>query len=171
MNEALVPGDVQELERLMITYGDGLVRLCAMLLRDRELAKDATQETFLKAYRALSTLRDRTTEKAWLCKIAVNVCNDERRTHWWRMTDRRVTPDDLPEAGREDERPDERPLLAVMNLPEKYRRVVLLHYYQGFRLEEIATILGLPASTVRSRMKRARDRLHSELEGWYLDED
>ncbi|MDD3409231.1 MAG: sigma-70 family RNA polymerase sigma factor [Eubacteriales bacterium] len=171
MNGALVPGDVQELERLMAQYGDSLLRMCYALLHDRELARDATQESFLKAYRALGSLRSGETEKAWLMRIAINTCKDMRRSRWWRMIDRRVTPEDLPEAGREDDLPDEQPLLAVMNLPEKERQVVLLHYYQGMTLEEIAQTLDSPASTVRTRLMRARRGLRTSLKGWYYDEE
>lgn len=170
MSQALVPGEAQELERMMVQYGDGLLRLCWMLLHDLDLAKDAAQETFLRAYRSLHTLRGGETEKAWLSKIAVNVCSDVRRSRWWRMVDRRMTPDDLPSQGQEDRYPDEQPLLAVMNLPDKYRKVVLLHYYEGLALETIASALHTPAATIRSRLKRAKDKLREELKGWYYDE-
>lgn len=171
MNEALVPSSVQALERLMSAYGDSMLRLCYMLLRDRELARDAAQESYLKAYRALHTLRADGSEKAWLMQIAVNVCKDMQRSHWWRFVDRRVTPDDLPEAGISDEHPDPAVLTAVMNLPEKYRQTVLLHYYQGMTLQEIAQTLNVPPATVRTRLMRAKKRLRGQLEGWYFDEE
>lgn len=170
MNDALVPDNVQTLERLMTQYGDSLLRICYMLLHDRDLAKDATQDSFLKAYRSLDSLRKGNSEKAWLMRIAINTCKDLRRSRWWRFIDHGITPDDLPEMGQEDENPDSTPLLAVMNLPEKYRQVVLLHFYQGMTSSEIAQILGLTASTVRTRLMRAKDRLHEQLEGWYFDE-
>ncbi|HML49501.1 MAG TPA: sigma-70 family RNA polymerase sigma factor [Clostridia bacterium] len=170
MIEASVPTDVQTLERLMAQYGDNLLRMCWMLLQDRELARDAAQESFLKAYRALGSLRNGETEKAWLMRIAINTCRDMRRSRWWRMVDRRVTPDDLPEAGREDALPDSMPLIEVLNLPEKYRQVVLLHYYQGLTLEEIARTLDASASTIRTRLSRAKAKLRQKLERWYYDE-
>ena len=61
-------------------------------------------------------------------------------------------------------------LHAVMHLPEKYRGTVLLYYYQELRTEEIAKILGIAPSTVLVRLKRAREKLKSQLEGWYFDE-
>ena len=85
--------------------------------------------------------------------------------------DRRVTPDDLPEAGKDDERPDPAVLAAVMRLPEKYRQTVLLHYYQGMTLTQIAQTLCVPPATVRTRLMRAKDRLREQLEGWYFDEE
>ena len=170
MNEALVPGDVQLLERLMAQYGDSLLRMCWSMLRDRELARDAVQETFLKAYRSLAALREGDTEKAWLMRIAVNACRDQQRSRWWRMINRSVTPDDLPEPACDAEIPDGTALAAVISLPQKYREVVLLHYYQQMPLAEIAQALELPASTVRSRLMRAKEKLHRKLEGWYADE-
>lgn len=170
MNDALVPGDVQALERLMAQYGDNILRLCFLMLRDRELARDAAQESFLKAYRALKSLRVGDTERAWLTRIAVNTCKDMKRSRWWRLVDRRVTPEELPLQSDGENMPDDAPLRAVLALPDKYRQVVLLHYYQGMTLVEIAQSLDLPASTVRTRMMRAKDRLRQALKGWYYDE-
>ena len=64
MNDALVPSNVQLLERLMAQYGDSLLRMCWTMLHDRELARDAVQETFLKACQAFPALREGDTEKA-----------------------------------------------------------------------------------------------------------
>ena len=166
----VLPQPESPLERLMAQYGDSLLRTCWMMLNDRDLARDAAQETFLKAYRALPTLREGKTEKAWLMQIAVNVCRDMRRGFWFRRIDRRLTPDDLPETAREDERPDPAPFLAVMSLPAKDRETVVLHYYQGLSLAEIAKLTEVPASTVRARLARAKKKLHRKLEGWYYDE-
>lgn len=170
MNGTEAPGEVQTLERLMTQYGDGVLRVCFMTLHDRELARDAAQETFLKAYRALGTLRSCGTEKAWLMRIAVNACRDMKRKAWWRMIDRRIAPEDLPEPCCEDELPDKTALLAVMNLPAHLRQPVILHYYQGMTLAEIAQVLDTKPATVRSRLMRARKKLHDQLERWYYDE-
>ena len=170
MNEALVPSNVQTLERLISQYGDGLIRMCYMLLHDRDLARDAAQESYLKAYRALDTLQAGDREKAWLMRIAINTCKDYQRSRWWLFVDRRVTLDDLPDVGRSDEHPDPTVLKAVMNLPDKYRQTVLLHYYQGMTLNEIAQALDVMPATVRTRLMRARNKLRGQLEGWYFDE-
>ena len=57
-----------------------------------------------------------------------------------------------------------------MSLPAKDRETVVLHYYQGLSLAEIATLTEVPASTVRARLARAKKKLHRKLEGWYYDE-
>lgn len=170
MSDASVPSNAAQLERLMTQYGDSLLRMCIMMLHDYELARDATQESFLKAYRALDQLTSRETEKAWLMRIAINTCKDIYKSRWWRMVDRRIDLDTLPDLGQRDEHVDPTLFLEVMNLPLKYRQVILLHYYQNMPLVEIAQTLNIPTSTIRSQLMRARNKLHTKLEGWYLDE-
>ena len=70
----------QTLERLMADYGDQVMRTCLLFLQSRQPAEDASQETFIRAWRALDQLREGNTEKAWLMKIAVNVCKSAQRT-------------------------------------------------------------------------------------------
>lgn len=69
-----------------------------------------------------------------------------------------------------DRQEDDSLLKEVMNLPDKYRQVVVLYYYQELTAEETAQALGVPAATVRTRLKRARESLKARLEGWYFDE-
>lgn len=170
MSDALVPSNAEELERLMTQYGDSLLRMCWMMLHDYELARDATQDSFLKAYKAMDTLGSQETEKAWLMRIAINTCKDLYRSRWWRMVDRRIDLDQLPERGEADKYVDPTLFLEVMNLPEKYRQVIILHFYQNLSLVEIGQVLGVPSSTIRSRLLRAKSKLHNKLEGWYLNE-
>ncbi|MEG2314867.1 MAG: sigma-70 family RNA polymerase sigma factor [Clostridia bacterium] len=168
MNSASVPDNVQELERMMTQYGDGVLRMCYIMLHDAELARDATQDSFVKAYRALP--RSLESEKAWLMRIAINTCKDYRRSHWWKVIDRSITIDALPEPAQDAVIPDDTLMLAIMKLPEKQRQVVLLHYYQGMTLEEIAQSLRKPAATVRSHLREAKKALGQALKGWYYDD-
>lgn len=79
-------------------YQGMLLRMCYVYLRDMEQAKDATQETFLKAYKSLASFRGDCSEKSWLVRIAINTCRDMQRSAWFRYMDRRITPEDLPQA-------------------------------------------------------------------------
>ena len=79
-----------ELERLVLQYQQPLLRTCFLYLRDRTLAEDAVQETFLKAYRSLASFRGECSEKTWLMKIAMNTCCDLRRAHRLRGCVRRA---------------------------------------------------------------------------------
>ena len=153
------------LERLIREHEVSLKRLCYLYLHDEALAEDAVQETFLKAYRALAGYRGESSEKTWLTRIAVNTCKDMLRTAWFRHVDRRVTPDMIPES-RETRDPYNREIAAaVMNLPGKYREVILLYYYRGLTMAETAEVLKISQPAVTNRLKRARDRLKTELKG------
>ena len=93
------------------------------------------------------------------------------RSAWFRHTDRRVTADMLPEA-QEIRDPYHREVAAaVMNLPEKLREVILLYYYRGLTMEETAEVLKISQPAVTNRLKRARDKLKTELKGGGIDEE
>ena len=74
----------EKISSLVRLYEKDLLRTCCVYLRDRDMAQDAVQETFLKAYKALDSFRSESTEKTWLYSIALNVCRDMRRSAWFR---------------------------------------------------------------------------------------
>lgn len=163
--------DEERLTRLMQTYGSNVLRICHLYLKDYALAQDAAQTSFVKAWQALHTLRVGSTEKAWLMRIAVNTCKTILRSREYRLYAQSSDMDDIPETAVEDEFPDTTVLNAVMALPEKYREVVMLHYYQGLSSSAVAHILRLPQATVLTRLHRARKLLESHLKGWYQSND
>ena len=162
------PDDAQALdkrfEEMVDQYQHALLRMCYIQLRDRSLAEDAVQETFIKAYRHLATFEGKASEKTWLMKIAINTCRDMNRSGWMRLMDRRFTPDMLPEAATPFAESEEELVLAVMQLPLRLREVILLYYYQGMNTMDIADSLGISQSSVSGRLKRARDKIRTELE-------
>ena len=159
------------LERLIRENEVSLKRLCYLTLHDETQAEDAVQETFLKAYRSLKDFRGEASEKTWLTRIALNTCRDMLRSAWFRHTDRRVTVDMLP-AAQEIRDPYHRDVTAaVMNLPGKLREVILLYYYRGLNMKEIAEVLKISQPAVTNRLKRARDKLRTELKGGGIDEE
>lgn len=171
MQVELLPTREEELERMMNVHGDSLLRMCCLYLKDVHLAEDAVQETFLKAYRAMESFRGESAEKTWLTRIAINTCLDMKRTPWQRLVDRRTRMEDMPGGAFEQQMGDDTVSRAVMALPSKYRLAVLLHYYQGLSVKDIAHMLSLPVSTVTTRLSRGRERLRSSLKGWYFDEE
>ena len=154
----------ETLTRLVRDHQQSLLRLCYLSLRDEELARDAVQETFLKAFQSLDRFRGDSSEKTWLTRIALNVCRDMRRTNWARFVDRRVTPDALRHTAESPDKAAELNI-AISRLPGKLREAVLLYYYHGMTLEEMAEVLRAAKSTVSMRLKQAREKLHITLEG------
>lgn len=150
----------------MVTqYQTSLRRMCYAILRDEELAKDAVQETFLKAYRTMDAFRGECSEKTWLMRIAVNACRDVRRSAWFRHIKRRITPEDLPEPTVQLKDNHVELTLAIMRLPQKLKEVTLLYDYQDMTMREVADALGIPPSTVSKRLDRAHAKLRTLLEG------
>ena len=148
--------------RLMQQYGAHVVGLCTLLLKDAHLAQDVAQETFIRAWKQ-GNLRQET-EKAWLTRVAVNLCRDEQRSRWFRHVDRRITPEELPlQADAPDT--DSDLLDSVHCLPAREREVIVMHYWNDMAPEDIARLLNIDRATVFRRLARGRKRLKIELEG------
>ena len=110
-------------------------------------------------------------EKTWIMKIAIRVCYDMNHSGWFRFMNRSVTPEMLPgEAVTEEEKNDAELAEAVKKLPFKLREVILLYYYQGMNVNEIADALNISHSSVSGRLKRGKEKLKNMLEGRELDE-
>lgn len=155
----------QELCRLVEQYQTALLRMCYLYLHDAALAEDAVQETFLKAYKAMDTYRGDGSGKTWLMRIAINTCRDMRRSAWFRYVDRRITPEILHEPSVQVEKADEELTLAIMKLPRKLKEVIMLYYYQGMKIAEVAATLEVAPSSVSGRLSRAKKKLRTVLEG------
>jgi len=142
-------------------YGDLINRTCCLILGDRALAEDATQETFIRAWRSMDKFKGDASPKTWLTHIAINVCRNLRRTAWFRRNDRSVTPEDLLLAANDEDRTL---FLTVQQLPEKYKQVIILRYYQGMSLDEAGQVLGVSRSTAHHRLQKALKQLRIELD-------
>ena len=104
------------------------------------------------------------TEKAWLARVAVNLCRDEQRSWWFRHVDRRIVPEML---NVRTEAPPEDPglLERVHRLPAREREVMVMHYWNDMSPEEIAGVLCIDRATVFRRLARGRKRLRIEIAG------
>ena len=105
-----------------------------------------------------------------MMRIAINTCKNIVKSREFRLHQKATPLDELPEPGYCPDTPDDTVLQAVLSLPEKYREVVVLHFYQLMPLTDVAAALRLPQATVRSRLHRAKKLLHPMLKGWYFDE-
>ena len=160
--------DSEKREKLTILirqYEKDILRICYLYLRETELARDAVQDTFLKAYIHLDDLHNQAKAKGWLVKIAVNICRDHLRNPWVTHINRYVQPEDLRIPAFQPNETGAALTQAVMNLPRKHREAVTLRYVQGYDIQETAKILGITTSAVSRRCRRACIQLKSELEG------
>lgn len=123
-------------------------------------AEDAVGEAVLRAWQSFGRLRDEKACKAWLLRITVN-CAYEHRRRGARVT---YLEDLDAVAGSAEDAHDDGLWDTVRSLPEEFRIVTVLYYYEDMTTAEIAKMLGIRAGTVRSRLARARDRLRALLE-------
>lgn len=159
------------LTELFYQYGASIHRMCFLYLKDYHLAEDAVSETFLKAYRSLSSFRRESSAKTWLVRIAINVCRSRIRSPAFREQAQNPLPEQYLYDTTQGRTEDRLWICqAIMALPRKYREVILLYYYQEYAVKEIAHLLKLPATTVAGRLKRAKALLRPALEEEYFDE-
>lgn len=158
-------GREERLTEMIRRFEKDILRLCYLYLHDVDLAKDAAQDTFLKAYTHLDSQQDPEKEKSWLMTIAVNVCRDYLRSAWARHMNRSVQIEDLPVAISPTDENRLTLTAAIMNLPPKYSEVIILRYVQGLDLKETAKALHITPSAVSRRCRKACAKLKTELEG------
>lgn len=157
-----------DMDRIVQQYGDALMRMCFLYLKDVHLAQDAVQDTWLKVYRNYDKFDANSSEKTWIMRIAINVCKDYLRSAWHRKVNVQDVLAEIPVDGETHE--DDTLLIEIMRLKPHYREVILLFYYQDMKISDIAKVTGSPESTVSVRLKRAREQLRKRLEDWYDDD-
>ena len=151
-------------EALYEKYANDVLRVSYFYLGDRQQAEDVTQDVFVRLLTHTPDLEPGK-EKAWLLKVALNRCRDLWRAAWVKRVvlgspamDLAPAPDELGERMERQEL-----LAAIRKLPADFRDVILLHYYQGYGIAEIAQMLGVPDGTISSRLSRGRKKLESIL--------
>ena len=137
-----------------------LVRLDAvarLIVRDPELARDAVQDTYIRAWRDLPGLRDPDRFDAWLHRLIVNSCLDQVRRRRRRVIEVELTPIDMPAAIDVAGELADRDMLeeALARLDPGHRAVVVLHYFLGMPLPDVAAAVGIPLGTAKSRLHYA----------------
>lgn len=141
-------------------YGDRVFSAAFSICRNREDADDVVQDTFLKYHTKQMQYMDETHLKAWLLRVAINRARDITAAFWRRN---RVSWEDYMEE-LEFVQPEDRSLFqAVMSLPEKYRLVLHLYYYEECVIKEIASLLHTGEGTIKSRLSRGRALLKTML--------
>jgi RNA polymerase sigma-70 factor, ECF subfamily len=170
-------GDRAAFGSLVERYQERVLNLCYRRLNDRELALDATQEAFLKAYRGLARFRAESRFYTWLFRIAVNEATTAHRRRSRRRagsldavgSEGERVPEPAADASYDPEaevaRGDERSVLmaAIAELDEEQARVVVLRDVEQLSYQEVADILEIPLGSVKSRLHRARHALKTRL--------
>ncbi len=158
------------LEKVMLEYGDQLARLAYSYVKEREIAKDLVQNTFVKCYTKLENFRHESTIKTWLYRITINECKDYLKSWSYKKSrmmelysaNKNISLSSEEEAMEKWEKG--RVKSTIFTLPPKYREMIFLYYYEELTMEEIAELLGLSISTVKTRISRGRERLKLEME-------
>ena len=151
----------KELAALYERHWKTVYRVCFAYMKNAMDTEDAVQETFFRLIRKNPRFASEEHEKAWLIRTASNICKDALK-HWWRGHE---DLDDHPELPGAESAETDSVLRAVTELPEKYRPVIYLYYYDGYDSAEIAGILKKPKSTVRNYLHEARQILKERLGG------
>lgn len=164
--------DPDDLQELVTEYSDAVYRLALSIVRDPSLAEDIAQETMVKAWIALPTLRNRAARRGWILRIAHNTSISTVRSRRAVVMD----PHDFPEPMTDPEGSVESRVQgeAVMDdfvealdeLDELSRSIVVLREVEGLSYDEIVQILEVPLPTVKTRLLRARRRLGASMRSW-----
>lgn len=163
--------EVYDIETLIRKYGNDVLRMAYMYVKDSHLAEDIFQDVFIKVNQKLSTFQGSSSIKTWIIRITINTCKDYLKSAW----NQRVSPftehQENTLAGEDNiiavEQKQENNLIkqTVMELPEPYKDVLLCVYFHEMSISETAKALQIAEGTVKSRLSRAKDKLKLSLEG------
>jgi RNA polymerase sigma-70 factor (ECF subfamily) len=160
-------GDRDAFARLVELAAPRLLGAARLIVRDPELAHDATQDALIRVWRDLPGLRDTDRFDAWTHRITVNACLDQLRRRRRRPIE--VHIDDVSIVGAADGSAalEDRAVLdrALDRLAPDARAVVVLHYYVGLPISEVAVILGIPGGTAKSRLNRSLTAMRTAIDG------
>lgn len=155
----------EDIRSAMGRHADTVRRLCVVHLKSHADTEDVFQTVFVRYARRDEPFESPEHERAWFVRVTINACRDLLRSPFRRRTvplDEVLEVVDPSSEGGSEAR---EVLAAVLALPQKYRDVVYLHYYEGYSAPEIARLLGRNVNTVYTNLTRARERLRDALGG------
>ena len=150
----------EQVTKAIAQYSDTVKRICFVHLKNEADTQDIFQTVFLKYALSQVEFESPEHEKAWLIRVAINACKDLLKSFF------RTHTVSLDEADYKEEVPGEdysEVMEALLRLPEKYRRVIYLHYYEEYTAPQISKILGKNVNTVYTLLARAKNLLRKEL--------
>ncbi|MGO1059197.1 sigma-70 family RNA polymerase sigma factor [Planococcus sp. FY231025] len=163
-------GSEEQFEQIMDQHGEALIRLAYMYVKDWQAAEDILQEVFISYYQKRDQFEQRSSLKTYLSKVTINKCHDylrswkNRRFFFSESIDQLMSRTIAPEAIFEQQAGQAVLMSKVLELPIKYREVILLYYYQEFTSKEISQLLACPENTVKTRLKRAKVLLKGQVD-------
>jgi len=161
--ERYLEGDVDAFDELMRAHEDRVFAICMRMMRDRDAALDATQDTFLTVFRKADRYKAEAAFSTWLYRVTMNTCYDHLRRQQRKQADRLPESHDPPDhaAASSLDAVELRPELegALLQLSDDFRAAVVLVDMEGMSLDQAADTLDVPTGTVKSRLFRARKQL------------
>lgn len=151
------------IEERILKHSDMVYRIAYSMTKKKSDADDIYQEVFIKLFEKNIEFESEEHEKAWIIKVTVNCCKMLYRKNFFK---KEVELDENIDI-KENEYYDI--YSYVKQLPEKYRIVIYLHYYEGYKVNEIATILNTREGTIKSQLSRARDMLKNIIGGDFVE--
>ncbi|WP_456279497.1 sigma-70 family RNA polymerase sigma factor [Bacillus sp. AK128] len=158
------------IDQLMDDYGQSLLQLTYSYVGKRDIAEDLTQEIFVKCYKKLDQYQRKSSLKSWLWRIAINHCKDFLKS-WHHnhiiLSEEKIrhTVDETEVENEVIQRDEDETLVkAVLGLPDPYREVIYLYYYEEMTIKEISFMTSLNQNTIKTRLKRAKELLKDCLE-------
>lgn len=156
-----------EAGRAVEKYADMIRRICFMHLKNYSDVEDVFQDVFLKYILHDQPFENDEHERAWLIRVAINACKDVLKS-FFRQRVCSLEDIDFEPFHIQDESRDM--LDAVLKLPDNYKNVIYLFYFEGFSAVEIAKMLGKKENTIYTWLSRAKSKLKETLGGEYFDE-
>ena len=147
------------LEMMIEKYSDMIYRLALTRTKSKENSEDVYQEVFLRLARKMPDFESEEHEKAWLIKVTINCSKNLLNSAFLKNTTEIKEEIVFETKERNDI------YYAVQELPLKYRTIIHLYYYEGYKINEISKILNINENTIKSRIARAREKLKEKIEG------
>lgn len=157
-------GTNEYIEYVLDRYSLTLIKLAFTYLKNMEDAEDIVQDVFVNVIKREFGFESDEHEKAWLIRVTINKCKNHLNSSWIK---RKVPLDEELSYLKEE---DSEVLEYVLALPQKYRTVIHLYYYENYSINEIATLLKKKPATIGTWLARGRNLLKSSLIGGFINE-
>lgn len=144
----------RDIREAVIKYSDMLYKICIVILCNEQDVQDAIQDTFCRYLEKAPDFHDEEHEKAWLIRVATNICRDMLR---FRLRHPKISIDQLEDSLAAPQQRDT--LRELLELPVRQKTVIYLHYVEGYQIKEIADILGTTEAAVKMRLRRGREQM------------